>query len=216
MTSDSALRVDTLPSVRLPAAFDRVRRDCERAWHASDVRALVPLFTNDGFVLQPGRTPTRGHAALERVSGGQGGGALRLRALAYAHADTVGYIIGAYGYAEVPGDEGKFTRTLRRGRSERWLIASDMDNGSRPPRPRRKRAADVLPTLSYRLSPVRHGHALQCEIGGYAVRAVERAPISPSSHHTNSLTADQRGHCAERARARQHPCCMSIPIVVVV
>jgi ketosteroid isomerase-like protein len=30
---------------------------------------------------------------------------------------------------------GKFTLTLRRGRDGRWLIASDMDNGSRPSAP---------------------------------------------------------------------------------
>ena len=90
-------------------------------------------MTEDGFVLQPGRAPARGRAALARVYAGQGGGALRLRALAYAHADTVGYIIGAYGYGDSPGDEGKFTLTVRRGSNGRWLIASDRDNGSKPP-----------------------------------------------------------------------------------
>lgn len=59
---------------------------------------------------------------------------LQLRALAYAHADTVGYIIGAYGYGDAPGDQGKFTLTLRRV-GGRWLIASDMDNGNQPRRP---------------------------------------------------------------------------------
>ena len=129
-----AIVVDTLPSVQLPPALDRVLRDYERAWRARDVAALVALFTDDGFVLQPGRAPARGRAALARVYEGQGGGALRLRALAYAHADSVGYIIGAYGYGNAPGDEGKFTLTLRRARDGRWLIASDMDNGSKPPR----------------------------------------------------------------------------------
>ncbi|QJR38289.1 DUF4440 domain-containing protein [Gemmatimonas groenlandica] len=128
-----ATMIDTLPSVPLPPALDRVLRDYERAWRARDVSALVALFTEDGFVLQPGRAPARGRAALARVYAGQGGGALRLRALAYAHADTVGYLIGAYGYGDAPGDEGKFTLTLRRVRDGRWLIASDMDNGSKPP-----------------------------------------------------------------------------------
>lgn len=129
-----ATSTDTLPSVPLPPALDRVLRDYERAWRARDVAALVALFTDDGFVLQPGRPPARGRAALARVYEGQGGGALRLRALAYGQADTVGYIIGAYGYGNAPVDEGKFTLTLRRARGGRWLIASDMDNGIKPSR----------------------------------------------------------------------------------
>jgi ketosteroid isomerase-like protein len=123
-----------LPSVTLPADLARVLRDYERAWRASDVEALVALFTDDGFVLQPSRPPARGHAALAERYAGQGGGPLTLRALAYATADTVGYIIGAYGYDEGATDLGKFTLTLRRGPSGRWLIASDMDNGNAPPR----------------------------------------------------------------------------------
>lgn len=126
---------DSLPSVQLPAELDRVLRDYERAWRASDVAALVRLFTDDGFVLQPGRPPARGRAALERVYRGQGGGDLKLRALAFAQADTVAFIIGAYGYGDAPSDMGKFTLTLRREPRGRWLIASDMDNGSLPPRP---------------------------------------------------------------------------------
>lgn len=62
---------------------------------------------------------------------------LKLRALAFATADSVGYIIGAYGYGEAPGDQGKFTLTLRKV-GGRWPIASDMDNGNqsrRPPTP---------------------------------------------------------------------------------
>lgn len=123
-----------LPTIHLPAELDRVLRDYERAWRAADVAALVALFTDDGFVLQPGRPPARGHAKLAEVYSGQAGGALRLRALAYAAADSVGYIIGAYGYGDDPSDQGKFTLTLRRSASGRWLIASDMDNGNRPAR----------------------------------------------------------------------------------
>lgn len=124
-------------SVSLPPALDRVLRDYERAWRAADVEALVALFTDDGFVLQPGREPARGHAALRSVYTGQGGGALRLRALAYAAADSVGYIIGAYGYGDDPKDVGKFTLTLRRRADGVWRIASDMDNGNvaSPPGP---------------------------------------------------------------------------------
>ena len=128
---------DPLPSITLPADVDQVLRNYERAWRANDIPALVSLFTEDGFVLQPGRPPARGHAALTNVYRGQAGGMLRLRALAHASADTVGYIIGAYGYGDAPGDQGKFTLTLRRV-GGRWLIASDMDNGNqarRPPSP---------------------------------------------------------------------------------
>jgi uncharacterized protein (TIGR02246 family) len=127
---------EQLPSVTLPPALDRVLRDYERAWKASDVSGLLALFTPDGFVLQPNRPPARGRAAMESVYRGQGGGPLRLRALSFATADTVGYIIGAYGYGETPTepDQGKFTLTLRKQRDGKWLIASDMDNGSTPPR----------------------------------------------------------------------------------
>jgi len=125
---------DAWPSVVLPSALDRVLRDYERAWRVGDVQALVALFTADGFVLQPERLPVRGHAALAEVYRGMGGGPLRLRPLAYATADTVGYIIGAYGYGVDSTDVGKFTLTLRRSRDGRWFIASDMDNSSQPAR----------------------------------------------------------------------------------
>ena len=123
-----------LPSVTLPPELDRVLRDYERAWRADDVAALTALFTEDGFVLQGGRPPARGRAAMTAVYTGEGGGLLRLRALAYAAGDTVGYIIGAYSYGDAPGDIGKFTLTLRRPRGGRWLIFSDMDNMNQPMR----------------------------------------------------------------------------------
>ena len=123
-----------LPSVTLPPALDRVLRDYERAWRAGDNTALAALFAEDGFVLQGGRVPVRGRAAIRAAYAGQGGGQLRLRALATATADSVGYIIGAYGYGDTPGDVGKFTLTLRRAPDGAWLIFSDMDNPSQPPR----------------------------------------------------------------------------------
>lgn len=123
-----------LPSVTLPPALDRVLRDYERAWRAGDAAALAALFAEDGFVLQGGRAPVRGRAAIQAAYAGQGGGPLRLRALASAVADTVGYIVGAYGYGDGPGDQGKFTLTLRRAPGGAWLIFSDMDNASQPPR----------------------------------------------------------------------------------
>ena len=123
-----------LPSVTLPPELDRVLRDYERGWAGGDAAALAALFAEDGFVLQGNRPPVRGRAAIERAYTGQGGDPLRLRALAWATADTVGYIVGAYGYDEARGDVGKFTLTLRRAPGGRWLIFSDMDNSSVPPR----------------------------------------------------------------------------------
>ena len=118
-----------LPSVTLPPALDRVLRDYERHWAAGDGAALAQLFAEDGFVLQGNQLPIRGRAAIHEMYAKQAGGALRLRALAYATADSIGYILGAYGYGSAgPGDIGKFTLTLRRGAGGRWLIFSDMDN----------------------------------------------------------------------------------------
>ena len=123
-----------LPSVTLPSHLDRVLRDYERTWRSGDAASVAALFSVDGFVLQNGRAPVRGRPAIARAYAGQAGGELRLRALAYAVADTVGYILGAYAYGNTPGDTGKFTLTLRRPRSGRWEIFSDMDNGNQPRR----------------------------------------------------------------------------------
>lgn len=127
--------VAPLPSVTLPAPLERVLRDYEAAWKARDAKALSELFADDGFVLQGGKPPVRGRTAIAAAYASQGGGALRLRALAFATQDTVGYIIGAYGYGDSTDDVGKFTLTLKRSRRDaRWLIFSDMDNASRAPR----------------------------------------------------------------------------------
>ena len=124
-----------LPDVALPPQLDRVLRDYERAWRAGDAAALASLFAEDGFVLQSNRSPIRGRPAIQAAYEAQGeGGPLRLRALAFATADTIGYIIGAYGYGNTPGDTGKFTLTLRRAPGEPWLIFSDMDNLNSSPR----------------------------------------------------------------------------------
>ena len=119
-----------LPSVSLPADLDRVLRDYEKAWRSGDASNVAALFSVDGFVLQAGRAPVRGRAAIGKAYTGQTGGELRLRALGYAVADTVGYIIGAYTYGATPGDIGKFTLSLRRPRDGRWEIFADMDNGN--------------------------------------------------------------------------------------
>lgn len=136
-TSQPTTGTALLPTVTLPAELDRVLRDYEAAWAARDAQALSRLFAEDGFVLQGGKPPVRGRAAIAVAYAGQGGGALRLRALAYAAQDTVGYIIGAYRYGESADDTGKFTLTLKRARGTRdarWMIFSDMDNASRTQR----------------------------------------------------------------------------------
>lgn len=123
---------DALPSVALPPELDRVLRDYEQAWRAGDPAALAALFSDDGFILQPGRPPVRGRSRIKSAYEGQGGGALNLRALAFMVGDSVGFIVGAYGYGDAARDMGKFTLTLRRGAGGRWLIFSDMDNGISP------------------------------------------------------------------------------------
>src|SRR5688500_417624 len=126
----TATAASQLPSVSLPAELDRVLRDYEVAWRSGDAAKVAALFSVDGFVLQNGRAPVRGRDAIGKAYAGQAGGELKLRALAYAVADTVGYILGAYSYGNAPGDIGKFTVTLRRPRGGPWEIFSDMDNGN--------------------------------------------------------------------------------------
>jgi hypothetical protein len=58
------------------------------------------------------------------------GGPLALRALAFASEGATGFIIGGYARQKGEPDVGKFTLTLRRDASGRWLIMSDMDNGN--------------------------------------------------------------------------------------
>ena len=122
-------------SVTLPPALDRVLRDYERAWTARDPDALAALFAEDGFVLRTGAPPVRGRAAIRDVYRGAGG-PLTLRAIDFAHAEGVGYIIGGYAMSAGTTDAGKFVLTLRRGAGGRWLISADMDNPNalmRPP-----------------------------------------------------------------------------------
>lgn len=122
-----------LPSITLPPALDRVLRDYERAWRAKDPKALAELFAEDGFVLASGRPPVRGRDAI-RAAYANAGGALALRALAYSTEGSVGYVIGAFGRAASGEDSGKFVLALKKV-GERWMIAADIDNSSRPPRP---------------------------------------------------------------------------------
>jgi hypothetical protein len=122
-----------LPSVTLPAEVERVLRDYESSWAAGDEAALAALFAEDGFVLQNGRAPVRGRDAI-RQAYASSQGPLRLRALGYAADDSVGYIVGAYGYGEGDADTGKFVLALRRAPGGPWQIAADIDNGNQMPR----------------------------------------------------------------------------------
>lgn len=120
------------PSVTLPPELDRVLRDYEQAWSHGDAAGLAKLFAEDGWVLSPGNPMVRGRAAIEKSYHGSGGASLALRAVAFAAEGKVGYIIGGYATHAGDPDRGKFTLTLRREASERWLIVSDMDNGNEP------------------------------------------------------------------------------------
>jgi ketosteroid isomerase-like protein len=115
------------PSVSLPAELDRVLRDYERHWQNRNADSLATLFASDGFVLQMGQEPVRGRAAIAAAYRGAGG-PLSLRALAFATADTVGYIIGAFAVQQAGPDVGKFILALKRERGGPWRIAADMDN----------------------------------------------------------------------------------------
>ncbi len=133
-----AARAQDVPSAPLPSAqlspeMDRVLRDYERLWAAGDAAGLAALFTEDGFALQNGQPPVRGHAAI-RQAYANAQGPLRLRALASGEDGTVGYVIGAFAYGDGPGDMGKFVLTLRREAGGPWRIVSDIDNTNRMPR----------------------------------------------------------------------------------
>lgn len=125
--AQEATRPDSLPSVTLPDDLDRVLRDYEQAWAARDAHALAELFTRDGFVLRTGSPPVRGRSAIRHIYQ-DAGGPLHLRAIAFARADSIAYIVGGYRYAPDRPDGGKFILALRRGPDGRWLIEADMDN----------------------------------------------------------------------------------------
>ncbi len=119
------------PSVPLPPELDRVLRDYENAWASGNPEAVAKLFAPDGYALPSRKPHAKGHEAIKQAYAGPGG-ALRLRAVAYATGDSIGYIIGAYRYGEREGaDAGKFLLALKKERSGRWLIAADMDNSIR-------------------------------------------------------------------------------------
>jgi ketosteroid isomerase-like protein len=110
-----------------------VLRDYERGWRAGDAAAVSRLFAPDGMALPNGKPPAVGRDAIARAYESPGG-ELRLRALAFSVADSVGYIIGGYRYGPGDGDIGKFVLALIRRAGAGWMIAADIDNGNAPPR----------------------------------------------------------------------------------
>lgn len=116
-----------ISAVDLPPELDRVLRDYESAWSAGDAGALAALFTEDGFVRRGGRW-IQGRDSI-RVAYENSSGPLQLRALSYAAEDSVGYIVGEYGYGQPPDVNygGKFILAIRRSGDGPWLIAADLD-----------------------------------------------------------------------------------------
>ena len=131
------------PSIQLPAELDRVLRDYESGWRAKDPAALAALFTEDGFVLSNGAPAVRGRDAI-REAYAQAGGPIFLRAFAYSIDGATGYIIGGFRSKESGQDGGKFVLAIRKS-GGKWLIAADMDNVNRHPRPPQPPAAPAPP-----------------------------------------------------------------------
>jgi ketosteroid isomerase-like protein len=129
---NGTIKSDQQPTISLPADLARVLEDYERAWMKRDAQALASLFTEDGFVLSPSSPMVRGRENIRRHYQ-DAGGPLALRAVAFSSEGNVGYVIGAFSERGGAPDRGKFTLTLRRDRSGRWLIFSDMDNGNIAP-----------------------------------------------------------------------------------
>ncbi len=121
-----------LPSITLPPDLDRVLRDYEKAWKASDVNGLANLFADGRVVMTNSGRAVRGREGVRQMYS-KGGGPLALRAVAYAVDDTVAHIIGGYALRPGEGDAGTFVLALVRSRAGGgpWLIVADMDRSHR-------------------------------------------------------------------------------------
>lgn len=119
---------DSIKTIELPTALIQVLRDYETHWSAFNAEALANLFTEDGFILRPGREPVRGREKIAEAYK-DSGGPLYLSAYAYEMKEDIAYIIGGYRATEEGSDGGKFTLTLK-NINEEWKIFSDMDNGN--------------------------------------------------------------------------------------
>lgn len=118
-------------AIVLPLELDRVLRDYESAYGQRDAMALARLFSEDGYVLQPGRPPIRGREAVAAALRGEGG-PLTLVPIGFAADDSAGYIIGTFGAERAADEGGKFVLALERRAAEPWRIAADIANPNRP------------------------------------------------------------------------------------
>jgi ketosteroid isomerase-like protein len=121
------------PSVVLPPALVRVLRDYEAGWRTGDAQGVAALFEPRGMAMPNGQPAAQGRARIAEAYAG-GGGPLRLRAVGFAVADSVAWILGGYRYGPGDGDTGKFVLALRRAADGRWMIAADIDNANTRPR----------------------------------------------------------------------------------
>ncbi len=126
--------IQRLPDVSLPPSLLGVLRDYERAWQSGDEDGLAALFTPGGLV--PSRHGwLRGRDAI-RGKYEDSHGDLRLRAITFSASETVGFIVGAYGYGEDAAvqNQGNFVLALQRSSPESpWLIVADLDRGNERP-----------------------------------------------------------------------------------
>jgi ketosteroid isomerase-like protein len=112
--------------IEIPSELRTVLDNYEKYWQAKDEAGLASLFTEDGFVMSPGKRPVRGRDNIEEAYRNSGGG-LVLKAFDYGIDGDLAYILGGYsGHPSWP-IIGKFTLVLKKIDGS-WLIQSDMDN----------------------------------------------------------------------------------------
>ncbi|MGH7696212.1 MAG: YybH family protein [Gemmatimonadaceae bacterium] len=119
-----------LPSITLPPDLDRVLRDYETAWKASDAAGLAQLFADGRVVMTNSGRAVKGREGVRQMYA-SGGGPLVLRAVAYAADDSVAHIIGGYTLRPGEGDAGEFVLALVKSKGGPWLIVADMDRARR-------------------------------------------------------------------------------------
>ncbi|GAA5020864.1 hypothetical protein GCM10011506_03930 [Marivirga lumbricoides] len=117
-----------IQEIEIPVELQNVLTDYEMHWRAFNAEALAELFTEDGFILRPGREAVRGKDKIASAYKGSGG-PLYLSAYAYEKSENIAFIVGGYRATEEGTDGGKFTLTLKKVDGV-WKIFSDMDNGN--------------------------------------------------------------------------------------
>jgi ketosteroid isomerase-like protein len=118
-------------AIELPAEFASVLRNYEKAWRGRDMDALSRLFVDGATVLTNTGNVVVGRGAVRDVYAGSGG-ALFLRAYAFADGGEVAHIIGGYALSANGPDVGTYVLALvRPSRTGPWLIAADLDRAKR-------------------------------------------------------------------------------------